>query len=398
VVRQSLFSKWFALVFLASLAAELTNSLLVHFPGFLQSLGASELRIGTIVGVTGAASIVVRPWIGRLIDRKGRRRMIRWGTLVIAASTLGYAFVDSIGPAVVGARVLQGLGQAMTYTAFWAYIADRLPAARRAQGIALFGISGLAPIGIGPALGDQILASTFGYRGVFLVATACALVAFGLSLLLEESVANAPATSFFDVLRRPSLRPIWLVTLILALGFTAAFVFVTTYVTATGVGTVGSFFAAYAIAAIAWRLGFAWIPDRIGPARMVAPGLALYAAGLATVGLVGNNSGLVVGGLLTGLGHGISFPVVVTLATSRAAIEERGTTTAIFTALFDISLFGAAPLIGWMIEQVGYGTSFATIGAAVLLGIAIFYLTERRWVRLEEMVRGEPVTAPSPHV
>jgi predicted MFS family arabinose efflux permease len=131
---------------------------------------------------------------------------------------------------------------------------------------------------------------------------------------------------------------------------------------------------------------------------MIAPGLALYAAGLATVGLVGNNSGLVVGGLLTGLGHGISFPVVVTLATSRAAMEERGTTTAIFTALFDISLFGAAPLIGWMIEQVGYGTTFATIGGAVLLGIAIFYLTERRWVRLEAMVTGEPVTAPSPHV
>jgi MFS family permease len=324
--------------------------------------------------------------------------MIRWGSLVIAASTLGYALVDGIGPAVVGARILQGLGQAMTYTAFWAYIADRLPAGRRAQGIALFGISGLAPIGIGPVLGDQILASSFGYRGVFLVATACALIAFGLSILLEESVANAPATDFFELLRRPSLRPIWLVTLFLALGFTAAFVFVTTYVAATGVGTVGAFFAAYSLAAITWRLGFAWIPDRIGPARMVIPGLALYAVGLATVGLSASSTGLIAGGLLTGLGHGISFPVVVALATSRASAEERGTTTAIFTALFDISLFGASPVIGWMIEQFGYGSSFTGVGLAVLVGIVIFHVTERRWVRLEALATGEPATAPVPHV
>ena len=398
MVRRSLLTKWFALVFLASLAAELTNSLLVHFPGFLQSMGATELRIGTIVGVSGAASIVVRPWIGRLIDRKGRRRMIRNGTLVIAASTFAYAFVDGIGPAVVGARILQGLGQAMAYTAFWAYIADRLPAANRAQGIALFGISGLAPIGIGPLLGDQILATRFGYQGIFIVATACALVAFVISLLLEESVANSPATHFFELLRRPSLRSMWLVTLILALGFTAAFVFVTTYVTATRVGTVGSFFAAYSSAAIVWRLGFAWIPDRIGPARMVGPGLALYAAGLATVGLAGSSFGLISGGLLTGLGHGISFPVVVTLATSRVTLEERGTTMAIFTALFDMSLFGASPLIGWMIEQFGYGASFSGVAVALLVGVAMFHQTERRWIKLEEAIKAESASAPIPHV
>jgi MFS family permease len=161
---------------------------------------------------------------------------------------------------------------------------------------------------------------------------------------------------------------------------------------------VGSFFAAYSIAAIIWRLGFAWIPDRIGPARMVGPGLVLYAAGLATVALAGNSFGLISGGLLTGLGHGISFPVVVTLATSRATLEERGTTMAIFTALFDISLFGASPLIGWMIEQFGYGTSFSSVALALLVGVAMFHLTERRWVKLEEAIKAESASAPIPHV
>jgi MFS family permease len=114
--------------------------------------------------------------------------------------------------------------------------------------------------------------------------------------------------------------------------------------------------------------------------------------------LSASSTGLIAGGLLTGLGHGISFPVVVALATSRASAEERGTTTAIFTALFDISLFGASPVIGWMIEQFGYGSSFTGVGLAVLVGIVIFHVTERRWVRLEALATGEPATAPVPHV
>ncbi len=400
MVRRSFFTRWFALVFLASLAAELTNSLLVHFPGFLLDLGADELRVGTIVGVSGAASILVRPWIGRAIDRRGRTLLIRIGCLVTAAATLSYAFIGDLGFPIVGARILQGLGQAMSMTAFWAYIADRLPIENRAQGIALFGISGLAPIGIAPALGDQILGSSWGYRGVFLVATAFVLGAVLLSLLLEEPEIEGGTehVGFFDVLRRPALRPIWFVILVLALGFTAAFIFVKTYVTQTGIGSVGPFFAAYSGAAVLYRLTLSWIPDRVGPARMLAPGLTFYALGLALVGLVDPPWGLIVGGAMTGLGHGISFPIVVTLATSRAEPHERGTATAIFTALFDVALFGASPIIGWLIGLFGYSTSFVSIAVAVFIGMGLFFVAERRFTSIEPRVTDEPATAPVPHV
>lgn len=398
MVRQSLFTRWFLLVFLASLAAELTNSLLVHFPSFLLGMGATELRIGTIVGVSGIASILVRPWIGRVIDRRGRRKMIRYGLVSLAASTLAYSFIDMIGAPIIGARLLQGLGQAMAMTAFWAYIADQLPDENRAQGIALFGISGLAPLGIGPALGDQILASRFGYQGVFLVATTFALISLLISTRLEEPEGHGetPTTSFFTLLRRPEQRPVWFVILVLGLGFTAAFVFVPTYVTAIGAGQVGTFFAAYAVTAIIWRLTLSWIPDRVGPVRMIGPGLTLYGLGLLVIGLVAPPWGLIAGGVLTGLGHGISFPVIVAVATSRAAVGERGTAVAIFTALFDLCLFGIAPLIGWVIEIFGYSIMFVGSAVAVVVGMIIFYVAERRWAALP--VTTEPVTDPVPHV
>ncbi|CAN5130479.1 hypothetical protein BH18ACT5_BH18ACT5_06590 [soil metagenome] len=252
MIRQFLATKWFALVFLSALASELTNSLLVHFPGFLLDLGADEVRLGTIVGASGLASIAVRPWIGRVMDRKSRRLMIRIGTAIVALATFSYAFIDQIGPAVVGARLLQGLGQAMSMTAFWTYIADRTPVQFRTQGIALFGISGLAPIGIAPALGDRILTTEWGYRGIFFAAAAFSVIALVLSMFLERSGVNTGATTtgFRELLARPNLRPIWFVTLVLSLDFTAAFVFVKTYVNTAGLGTIGPFFATSALVAV----------------------------------------------------------------------------------------------------------------------------------------------------
>lgn len=397
MVRQFLATKWFALVFLSSLASELTNSLLVHFPGYLLDLGADEVQIGTIVGVSGLASIVVRPWIGRVMDQKSRRLMIRIGTATVAVATLSYAFIDQLGGAIVGARLLQGLGQAMSMTAFWTYIADRIPLGFRTHGIALFGISGLAPIGIAPALGDRILMTTWGYQGIFLVAATLAFVGFVLALFLERSGVNTGATTtgFWELLRRPELRPIWLVTVVLSLGFTAAFVFVKTFVTTSGFGSVGPFFATYAGVAVTWRLTLAWLPDRVGPTRMLAPGLVAYALGVGMVGVLPQPMGLIVGGALTGLGHGISYPVVLTLATSRASAGERGTATAIFTALFDLALFGASPLLGWMILTFSYPTMFLTTAAILLLGLVWVLAAEKR---LAVDLRDEPATAPVPHV
>lgn len=385
MVRRSLLTPWFALVFISALAAELSSSLLVHFPGFLLELGANELRVGLVVGVAGVASILVRPWLGRIMDLHSRRLLIRLGTLSVAGATLLYAWAEQLGPIVIGARLLQGLGQAMAYTAFWTYIADRFPAHQRTYGMALFGISGLIPLGVAPALGDFILRTDLGYRGLFLVATGFALMAFALAMTLERSgvTTGATTTGFRAVLASRDLRPVWMATVALSLGFTTAFVFIKTYVTTTGLGSVGPYFSSWAAAAIVWRLAFGWVPDRVGPKRMVLPGLSVYAAGLAGVGLIGGVPGLVVGGLLAGVGHGISYPVILTLATIRSGEGDRGTATAIFTALFDLMLFAAAPLLGAVIGWLGYRIMFGLVALTLVSGAGWAWHTIRRPATVE---------------
>jgi len=399
VVRQSLLSRWFALVFLSACASELCGSLLVHFPGYLLELGADEVRIGLIVGVAGLATIFVRPWAGRMMDLHSRRLVIRVGTLMVAVSTLAMGFIMHLGVLVVTVRLVQGIGQAIAITAFWTYIADRIPDENRAQGIALFGISGLLPMGIAPAIGDGILTTDWGYQGLFIVAASFAMVAFVLSLFLERSGVNVGATTtgFAAVLRSKALRPVWVATAFLSIGFTTTFIFIKTYATTTGLNSVGPFFAAFALAAVVWRLVFGKVPDRVGPRRIVGPGLALYAVGLAIVGLVGGTGGLALGGLVTGLGHGITYPVVLAIATVRAPVGDRGTATATFTAVFDLVLFSVAPLLGLVIGAFGYPAMFFTVATALLVGIALFYRWDRGGKDTLAAI-AESATSPVPHL
>lgn len=377
MVRQSLFTRWFAIVFAAALATELGNSLLVHFPGFLLDLGADEARIGTIVALAGVASIGARPWMGRVMDRRSRRLIIRWGILLTASATFAYAFVDEIGALVIVARLVQGLGQAMTYTAFWTYISDRFPTEKRTQGIALFGISGLLPLAVGPGLGDLLLGAA-GYRGLFFAASGLALLALSLTLFLERTGVHTGATptGFWAVLRSGHMAPIWLGTFALSLGFTAAFVFVKTYVTTSGLGSVGPFFLAYGSTAILWRLALSWVPDRVGPARMITPALLLYALGMTILGVGGSQMVLALAGLATGLGHGIGYPVLLTLSTIRADPGDRGAATAIFTAVFDLGLIGMAPVLGLTISWFGYRAMFWSTAVTIVIGLAIVRILE----------------------
>ena len=124
------------------------------FPGFLLTLGANETLIGIVVGVAGVVSIMGRPWMGRVMDTEGRKFLLLLGLGITALATFACAFVNEFGVLVVGSRIFQGLGQAMTMIAFLTYVSDRYPVQKRAQGLALFGISGMLPLAIGPAIGD----------------------------------------------------------------------------------------------------------------------------------------------------------------------------------------------------------------------------------------------------
>ena len=123
--------------------------------------------------------------------------------------------------------------------------------------------------------------------------------------------------------------------------------------------------------AVAIRVLFGRVPERVGPKRVLSGALISLLAGLLLLSTASAAWQLIVAGLLCGLGHGWAFPILLGLVIERARPTERGAALAIYTALFDAGVLLGGPLLGAIIESLGYRAMFLSAAALVVLGIAI---------------------------
>jgi len=96
-------------------------------------------------------------------------------------------------------------------------------------------------------------------------------------------------------------------------------VFLKTFVMET-VGTVGGFFTAYTGVAVFLRATLGWLPDRLGPKRLLPVAIAALACGFLLISRAGSSGEILGAGMLFGAGHGFTFPILFGLTVRRARI------------------------------------------------------------------------------
>jgi MFS family permease len=391
MARTPLVSRPFLLCFLANGAQGLSFNLFLHFPGFLKGLGASEVEIGLISSIAFVTSIALRPWLGRTLDRRGRRPVILLGSLVNVVACALYLGVDALGPGIYAIRVLHGLAEAMLFAALFTFAADWVPAARRTEGLALFGVSGMLPISLGGLLGDHLLAREPSYAALFACATGFAAVAVALALPLRDAPRAAsggePARPFAEVARERELVPLWVVGAVFSLALASVFVFIKPFVMESGCGSVGLFFSSYTGVALGLRIFFGWLPDRVGAKRLLFPALASLAVGFALLARAHTAGDVALAGLFCGAGHGYTFPILAGMVVTRARDADRGAALSIFTALFDAGALVGGPLFGWIHggqlavgalgTLSGYGLVYAGAAAVLVVGVLAYAVLDR---------------------
>lgn len=386
--QDRLFTAAFVGCALANFLQGLAFNLYLHFPGFLHGLGADEMRIGLLFGVTSIVAVLARPPVGRAMDSLGRRRMILAGGLLNIVVCSLYTTVASLGPWVYLVRSLHGVSEAILFTAFFALAADIIPESRRTEGLAIYGVSGMLPISLGGLLGDVILAR-FDYAWLFGSSALLAAASLLLSVPLREPARSAPQLpnrGFFAALAQSDLRPLWFIGMVFATALASYFTFLKVFVLERGIGSVGGFFSAYAVSAIALRLSFGWLPDRVGPKRVLFPALVVLAVGVVVLATATQATDLLIAGSLCGLGHGFVFPILSSLVVERARPSERGAALSIFTALFDAGILLGSPLLGAVIHMAGYPVMFAAVGLALVVATAVFARLDSRARRLDPAI------------
>jgi predicted MFS family arabinose efflux permease len=113
------------------------------------------------------------------------------------------------------------------------------------------------------------------------------------------------------------------------------------------------------------------IGDRRGPARLLAPGLVLAAAGMAALVAIGSPAAVIGGALVFGVGFGVLQNASLSLMYERVSAGGAGTVSAIWNAAYDLGMAAGALCAGPVIGLAGYSVTFGLTAVVMLPALAL---------------------------
>jgi predicted MFS family arabinose efflux permease len=377
IPRFSPLSGDFPLLFLAHFFFALALWPYALFPAHLERMGADPFEMGFVMGIAAFAGLLIRPLLGYILDRKGRRAILWIGSLIFLFTHLLYLPIDHLGGGLFWVRFLHGSGTGILTATFFTMAADLAPPSNQISGIALFGVSGQLGGIIGMPIAEKMV-QMGGFPFLFIF---CAAMS-GISLLLcffvhETARGEVPTEPFWRYAWEPRRRIPLLTTFVFAIGFSSYMVFLKPYAQSLGMDQVAHFFIAYAIAAIGVRLiGGNW-PDRYGPKLALVMALLALSFGILLLAIIPNARGLIVSGFFCGMGHGFLVPILSVFVIGRGGESFRGGFITLYTMVFDAGFLFGSLLLGLIVKRFNYTAIYVT--SAMLILISVFALIDFHW-------------------
>ncbi len=365
-------------------------SSLLLLPLYLQHLGASRTEIGLVMATAGVSGLLSRPLVAWGLDGFGRKPTLVVGTVTLALGMALIGAVDSMGWVIYLARAIIGVGIGALFTGYFTFAADVVPVSRRTEGLALFGISGLVPLLVNPLSGGIGVAAPDLRWFLPMVGIVVASSLVALHWLPEppsKPVAGKSIGGALTALRQRPLWPVWFATTAFSAMVAVFMTFVTVTAEQRGVDGADSHWFAYAVGAVVVRAFGARLPDRVGPANLIAPAMAIYIVGLMLAAQAVSFGDFVVASLCAGVGHGYCFPVLTSQVVTRAAGAFRGSAVTLFTGLWGLSELLVSPLFGAVADRHGDEAMFWLAAAGGILCLVL-------WLGLEHRLGGSAACQP----
>ncbi len=347
---------------------------------YQEEFGFSELTVTAIFATYATGVIAALLLFGRLSDQIGRRRVLLPGVALSALSAVVFLLAHDVGALFAG-RVLSGLAAGLFTGTATATLLDLAPPGRRGQATLVATLVNMGGLACGPLLAGM-LAEFAGapLRTVFWVDLALLLAAAALVWAIPETVRGGGAVSLRpQALQVPvDVRPVFIRAALAAfagfamLGFFSAVApgFMRVVLDIDNHATVGlGVFVVFA-SSLAGQMAY-----RNAPTAVTLPaGCGLLIAGIALValGLADESLGpLLAGGVVAGLGQGLSFRAGLTAINDATPADRRGEVVSSFFVVAYVAISVPVLAVGGVAEL----TSIRTAGLILAAGVAALALT-----------------------
>lgn len=346
---------------------------LVAIPRFVEfELGGGEIGIGLSIAAFSVAAVVARPFIGRVSDRRGRRSVMTIGAVVAGAAGVLAGVAPNLAVFLL-LRSLMGLGEAAIFVAAATLVADLSPEGRIAEGASYLSVAVYTGIGLGPVLGEWILAGDR-YQLVFIVSACFAIAAAAATRLVpprvdRRSAANDERAPLFH---RAALAP-GLVLMCTLAAFSAFGAFIPEHARSVGLSSAGGLFLVYSSTSLVLRIAAARLPNVIGAHPMVTVALSAMTVGMLLLALVPAVWALWVAAVVFGVAMAFNYPPLMAAVVESVPESERASAVGSFTAFFEIGGITGGLLLGTIAELNGKRAGFAGAALIAMMGIAVLW-------------------------
>ena len=362
-------------------------------PIYGRELGASALEVGAFFSAFSIVPVVVRPLLGRALDRWGRRPFLLAGLAGYLAAALAFALADTVWMLTL-ARFLQGIGAAFLWLTAFTMVADMAASGGRGLNFGLIDEATNRGAIIGTALGFAFIftlqrGGDLDWRSVwwmlFAVYGLTTIAAFGIAWRGARETrpavpSGAPAS------RAVSRRLLTLMGIVFVTGASSAMVwpmlmiFLQDSLHAEVDGLARAYLPAALISSfLPSRMGL--ISDRFGRRKPMILGLLIGAAASALIPHLRSLAALTGLWAVESAGYAASVPAERAFVADIAGEDVRGTSYGLYTfAYFLGSAIG--PLAGgWMYDQFSPAMPFYLNTAVLAFGALLVAVALREPAR-----------------
>ena len=375
-MRKRIFNVLFISVFAAMLGLGIIAPLM---PIYAKSLGATGIWLGIIFSGFSLSRAIVTPIIGKLSDKKGRKRFIAPGLLLYSIISLLYPLAGKVYY-LTTVRLMHGIASAMIIPVAMAYIGETAEKGKEGSAMGTFNIALLLGMGSGPFLGG-LLNDSFGIASVFYTMAGLTAIAFLITLIFLPDVRYSGITrtddpiSFREIIKNNVIKGLLLIrtTNAMARGGVMAFlpIFASRMdINSSQVGIIISFHI-FLIALL--QSPFGRLADRYNKLFLVLIGSTVGALALLLTPIARNFWELFFISSIMGLGGATSMPSASALQVEVGQRLGMGLSMGLFSTAMSIGMIAAPLISGVVMDILGVKSVFFVAGVIGLLGTFVFY-------------------------
>jgi MFS family permease len=348
-------------------------------PVLVLEYGGDASTVGLVMLIFAVPSLLLRPFIGTLVDRWSRLATLALGTTGLGLAGLMY-LLPGLG-AIAATRMVHGASWAAFNTAASSTLAEVAPASRRAEAAGIYTLmTNLAQM-IGPTTA-LLLFGAYGFGGPFIAAGALGflgmLVAVSGTLPDRDRGTPSPTGGIVrGLIERTSLLPMTIEFLWIS-GQTLFVAYPPVFAEEKGIplADLAIYYPVMGGVLILTRLIVGRHLDRYPRHLVLSVGISIGIVGLLVAATAEDLPRLLLAACIFAIGSGATSPLATAIAIDRADPARRGAAMATYGLGYQLGFGIGGAVWGVMIAAYGYPAPY--LGAAAALVALLVFLAMRK--------------------